>query len=445
MFYSTLGEVQLRRHRAAEAEQALRPALALAEQNLQSLGSEAERMNWSKEAAPEYLALAEAELAQARSQEALETYERYLGASQGAGTNRHPLRPLTNPPVPVPSGLASRLPLLSQETVLAYGLLPDGLAIWVYDDRGVNVQWIPKATQDLQELAARFFDLSSDPRSELSALRRDARSLYASLIAPVEERLVPGRTLVIEANGWLAQVPFEALLDSTGHYLIERGPIVHSLGQDSTARLRNVGPISADLSALVVGSTASSTADGLIPLPDVAAEADTVASGFHSARVLKGREATFNAVRNELPAAAVFHFAGHSLSAPDKAGLMLADGDPHSETPPLLDADALRRVKLSNLQLALLSACGTASGSGGSSGFNSITQTLLRAGVPHVIASRWGVDSVQARAFVGDFYRHALSGQPVSDALRLTSRKMLSDPRTAHPYYWSAFAAYGRP
>jgi CHAT domain-containing protein len=445
MFYSTLGELQLAIHREVEGEQALRPALALAEQNLESLRSEAERISWSKEAAPVYLALAQAELAQGRSQQALEMYEWYLGASQRVGTSPHPHRPIANPPVPVPLGLAPRLPLLSQETVLAYGLLPGGLAIWIYDDRGVSAHWIPKATQDLQELAARFSDLSSDPKSELSALRRDARSLYEALIAPVEWRLAPGRTLVIEAEGPLARVPFEALLDSNGHYLIERWSIVHSLGQDSDARLHNLGPISADLPALVVGSTASSTADGLIPLPDVAAEADTVASGFHAANVLKGRDASLNAVRSELPAAAVFHFAGHSLSTPDKAGLMLVDEDARTGTPILLDADLLRRLKLPSMQLAVLSACSTASGSGGSGGFNSVTEALLRAGVPHVVASRWAVDSVEARAFVEDFYRNALSGQSVSDAIRLTSRKMLSNVRTAHPYYWSAFAAYGRP
>jgi CHAT domain-containing protein len=308
--------------------------------------------------------------------------------------------------------------------VLAYGLLPDGLAIWIYDDRGVSAQWVPKSTRDLQELAARFSDLSSDPKSELSALRRDARGLYQALIVPVEGRLAPGRTLVIEAEGPLARVPFEALLDSDGRYLVERWPIVHSLGQDSEARLRNVGPISAGLSALVVGSTASSPADGLIPLPDVA---------------------TLNAVREVLPSAAVFHFAGHSLSTPDKAGLMLINGEARTDIPVLLDADALRRLKLPSMQLAVLSACSTASGSGGSGGFNSVTEALLRAGVPHVVASRWAVDSVEARVFVEDFYRNALSGQSVSDAIRLTSRKMLSNPRTAHPYYWSAFAAYGRP
>jgi CHAT domain-containing protein len=267
MFYSALGELQLRRHRDPEAEQALRPALALAEQSLASLSSEAERTSWSKDAAPAYLALIEAQLVQGHSQEALETYEWYLGAPQRVSADLRPYRPLSDPPMSDPSRLPSRLPLLAKETVLAYAALPDGLAIWVYDDRGINARWVSKPTEGLQELAERFQDLSSDPRSELSALRRDARSLYEALVAPVEQHLAAGRTLVIEADGWLARVPFEALLDSNDHYLIERAPVVHSLGQDSQTRLRSDTGISADLSALVVGSTASSSADGSFLCP----------------------------------------------------------------------------------------------------------------------------------------------------------------------------------
>ena len=97
------------------------------------------------------------------------------------------------------------------------------------------------------------------------------------------------------------------------------------------------------------------------------------------------------------------------------------------------------------MRLAVLSACSTAEGRGGAGGFKSITETLLREGVPHVVASRWTVDSVEARAFVQEFYRNALAGQSVSDATRHSSLKMLANARTAHPYYWSAFAAYGRP
>jgi CHAT domain-containing protein len=114
-------------------------------------------------------------------------------------------------------------------------------------------------------------------------------------------------------------------------------------------------------------------------------------------------------------------------------------------TPRLMDANVVRHLQLQNLQLAVLSACGTASGGTGSNGFDSVTDALLRAGVPHVVASRWAVDSTETRGFVQDFYRNALSGQTVSEAIRLTSRNMLANPRTSHPYYWSAFAAYGRP
>ena len=73
----------------------------------------------------------------------------------------------------------------------------------------------------------------------------------------------------------------------------------------------------------------------------------------------------------------------------------------------------------------------------------SITPLMREAISAH--ASRWALDSVEANAFVDDFYHSLLSGQPVSNATRLTSQKMLLNPRTAHPYYWAAFAAYGRP
>jgi len=172
-----------------------------------------------------------------------------------------------------------------------------------------------------------------------------------------------------------------------------------------------------------------------------------VASGFHSARVLKGPEATLSAVTRSLPAAAVFHFAGHALTAANDTGLMLesADKDGQTGAPALLDAAMVRRLKLQKMQLAFLAACSTDSGDGGSRGFDSVAEALQTSGVPHVAASRWAVDSVEANAFADAFYPTLLSGQPVSAATREISRKMLLNPRTAHPFYWAAFAAYGRP
>ncbi|MBZ5664663.1 MAG: CHAT domain-containing protein [Acidobacteriia bacterium] len=444
-FYATLGELELRSHHPAQAKQAFRPALESAERRLSSLNSERERIDWSKEAAPIYLGMAEAELVQGNVEQSLDYFEWYLGASSRSAKNGLSRVPVSGAVVPDSTWLASRLPRLSRVTVLGYAALPDGIAIWTYDNRGVNAQWIPQSDQDLQELAARFYALASVPRSEVTALRRDSQSLYRSLIAPVEARLDPGRTLVIEADGWLAQVPFEALLDSSGHYLIERAPVVHSLGQTMDASLHEETPISRDLRALIVASTASSQREGLIPLPDVAAEAETVASTFESREMLKGSGATLAAVERNLPDAAVFHFTGHSLGRPNGAALMLAAASSQESAPALLNGDRLRSLDLRHLQLAFLSTCNTESGSDGARGFNTIAEALQRAGVPHVVASRWAVDSVETRKFVEDFYRNALSGHPVSEAVRQTSLSMMVNPRTSHPYYWSAFSAYGRP
>jgi CHAT domain-containing protein/cytochrome c-type biogenesis protein CcmH/NrfG len=440
MFYSTLGELQLRRHHGTQAEQAFRPALELAEQRLISLNSESERVNWRKDAAPVYLGMVEAEFLEGRTYESLDCFEWYLGAAARARSANTTYGRST----PDATWLASRLPLLTDRTVLAYAVLPDGLAIWIYDNRGVNGHWIPGAGQDLQELAARFYDLASDPKSEMAALRRDSQSLYRALIVPVEQQLDPGRTLVIEADGWIGRVPFEALLDSDGHYLIERTPVVHSLGQYTEASLHEDVPISSSSHALVVGSTASSQSDGLVPLPDVVAEADTVANNFNSSRLLKASEATLSAVESELPAAQVFHFTGHSLITPNGAALLLAAATSGKTGSDLLNADRVRQFDLRQMQLAFLSTCNTESGNDGVRGFGNFAEALQRAGVPHLVASRWEVDSVETRKFVEGFYRGLLSGESISQAVRQQARSMMLNPYTAHPYYWSAFSAYGR-
>lgn len=441
-FYSSLGEVELRSHRAPEAEQAFRSAMRLAEQSLASLISESERIKWSKDAAPVYLGLAEAELLQGRDQESLAMFEWYLGAPQRSRVRG--TRSSHTSAFPEPSELAIRLPLISNRTVLAFGVLPDGLAIWVYDNRGVSAKWIPGSSQDLQDQATSFFALCAEPGSDLNMLRRQGTELYSHLIAPVEGHLDPRRTLVIETESFLARLPFEVLQDASGHYLLERAPIVHSSGPYTEARMHPDVAITPDLPALVVGSAASSSEAGLFAIPDVPSGTDTVAGGFQSPRVLKGPEATLSAVSDALPAAAVFHFAGHAATISTRTGLML-EGGKAGASAALLDAATLRALNLREMQLALLAACDTDSGEAGSRGFDSMAEALQTSGVPHVIASRWTVDSIEAKAFADDFYRLLLSGQTVSRATRLTSQKMLASPGTAHPYYWAAFAAYGRP
>jgi CHAT domain-containing protein len=111
--------------------------------------------------------------------------------------------------------------------------------------------------------------------------------------------------------------------------------------------------------------------------------------------------------------------------------------------PALLMADKLRAVDIKKLKLAVLSACGTANTDQGLAGPGNLVRAFLSAGVPHVVASKWRVDSQVTSELMTDFYSGLVSGKSVPEALRIAEARVRSHPETAHPYYWAAFASFG--
>jgi CHAT domain-containing protein len=332
------------------------------------------------------------------------------------------------------------LPTLTKETVVSYAVLPEGLAVWVYDNRGIFSRWTDWANKngDVESQAARFRNFCSNSQSDISTLRQNARSLYDLLVAPIEDRLSSGRTLVVELDDRLNGLPFDALLDQQGHYLSERGPMALSLGIYYRRDGRASVPITSESSVLVVSVPASSAMDNasFAPLPDADAEGAIVAQDFRSAQRLAGRDATAASVISRLPSAEVFHFAGHAFNSLRQSGLLLSDA--------VLDAPAIEKASLSRLRLAVFSACETEDGStGGAYASDSMVRVFLRAGVPAIVASRWNVDSVATRQLIDLFYRALLNGSTTSEAIQQAQSALRSRPGMEHPYYWSAFAAFG--
>jgi CHAT domain-containing protein len=143
----------------------------------------------------------------------------------------------------------------------------------------------------------------------------------------------------------------------------------------------------------------------------------------------------------------VFHFAGHAASGVTQSGLVLAsvtgpDGD--DDEPTLLSASDLDKALLQRLQLVVLSACTTAETEKGFTGPDTLVRGFLRAGVPHVVASRWPVDSRTTEQTMTEFYKALFQGQPSAKALQQAANTLRLQPGTSHPYYWAAFGSYGR-
>jgi CHAT domain-containing protein len=452
-FYTTQADIAMQANDPATTESALRSAIFLSEWALNSFPSEADRHDWADQSRSAYRDLVEWRFRQGDTSTALELWEWYRGAELRASEHTGPSIESTAisappdakeaPALPSPTIVANRLPFLRDQTVLVYGTFPDGVAVWSYDDRGITSHWIAIPLPQLQELTIRFERLCADPTSDLMDLRTTGRSLYDLLIAPVKSRLTPGRTVLFESDDALENVPFEALVDGGGRYLIEQFAIVMSPGLYRAMRLRSEVGINSNSSTLIVSVPNVENSD-FPPLEDAENEAQGAADKFSSVRWLQNQNATLSAIRQDIRGMSVFHFAGHAVSSHSRNGLVLAEVDPYTKYPRLISAASFTTRQILDLQLAVLSACQTGSEDTlALSGSEDLATGFLTLGVPHVIASRWKVDSAQTAELMKQFYARLVSGSSVSDALRGAQLTLASKPASSHPYYWAAFGVHG--
>jgi len=141
---------------------------------------------------------------------------------------------------------------------------------------------------------------------------------------------------------------------------------------------------------------------------------------------------------HEIAQADVFHFAGHALVSAESATLVTGTSD-------LLSAAQLSAFNGGRIQLVVLSACSTSSGTAGLfDDDDSMVRRLLGARIPEVVASRWMVDSVATASLMKIFYAELLTGKSASEALRSASQSLRAQSGFSHPFYWAGFTAFGR-
>jgi CHAT domain-containing protein len=450
MYYRAQEKIASRRGDETARKRACLAVVGIGEAGLSTIQTERDRLTWNHATTNCYRELTNATLLENDPVAALSLWEWYLGAAVRS------IRPAprstafaaydSQPPSLNISRVEQQLHKLDRETVLVFAELDDRILAWMYDDRGVYFETVATDPANLVRIANDFATQCADPKANLTVLRENGRVLYGWLAAPFEARFDPRRTLIIEATGSLASVPFQALVEPDGSYMGVHYAVVSSPGLDYMLRLRPSRPISSSMRALVVGAAVLSSGQHA-PLPDASREAEQISNLFKDSMLLQGRQASQSAILDNIASAAVFHFAGHAVSSAEAAGLEVSPDSEAKETAhrTLLSPDSIVAARLDNLELAVLSACSTGrTGDDGLADPADIAEAFLRAGVPHVIASRWDVDSATTAAMMNSTYRLILSGESVPSALQEVYLEFSSIPATAHPYYWAAFSAFGR-
>ena len=155
----------------------------------------------------------------------------------------------------------------------------------------------------------------------------------------------------------------------------------------------------------------------------------------------------------------IVHFATHGLVTSPRAGcparpaLLTSFGGTGSDG--LLEFREIFDLKL-DADLVILSACNTASQAGfeatqeagieggGGQALDGLVRAFIGAGGRQVIASHWPAPEefgATRRLFESLF--ESPPGESLGKALLDAQRKLMDDPDTSHPFYWSGFALIG--
>lgn len=273
-----------------------------------------------------------------------------------------------------------------------------------------------------------------------------SRRLYDILIAPIAAKLSLETTLVLIPGQELGALPFAALRDKDGHFLIERTrlAVVPALAysQPGTAHGRTEPTVLAaglgkevDLPAgtfpALAGTLDEVRAIALEGVPS--GHRNIVLENFdHAALVkaLQGRRID------------ILHLATHaSFNGGSDRSFIVSDGDiiPMAELRGMIGRNATRGDLL---DLLILSACETAVGDDEQS--LGLAGAAIQAGAKSAIASLWEVNDTGTVELMKAFYANYRRGDGKSAALRDAQLAMIArGGDLADPIVWASFTLLG--
>jgi len=300
----------------------------------------------------------------------------------------------------------------------------------------------------LERERATHFVIDVD-RSEVIALRDElsenpdsipaARRLYDLLIAPIGDRLGKDRILVISPDESMLGIPFAALRDPSGHFLIEESAIVIAPAGAAIAQER--ARLQPNPKVTIVADPAFSPT--LFPqlerLPAAHADTNVVTRMFTGTTIVTGEEATRHAFVSAAGDCDLLHVAAHAFSSPRDASLSMIVLTPENHDEGLLHLDEIESLALHRHPLVVLAGCQTASLGGGRGSVRSLAYAFLSAGSRAVLASLWNVEDQDASELTTRFYDGLITGKSCALALR-EAQLFAMRSRSAHD--WAAFQLY---
>ncbi|HNB72218.1 MAG TPA: tetratricopeptide repeat protein [Acidobacteriota bacterium] len=329
--------------------------------------------------------------------------------------------------------------------------------------------------------------LSDRSKSVSTQVKPTAQVLDQLVMKPVRALVGNTKHLLISPDGALNLIPFAALVDERGQFVVERYTLTYLTSGRDLLRL-GVKFASHD-APFVIADPDYATGEGphllgqifppLRRLIGTHMEGEKLKEIFPNAQLKLKGEAN-ETILKQVNRPELIHIATHGYFLKDAAEEASAKQGTRvltrSEEPPI-DPEKLRannplmrswlffagankggsedndgtmtaleaaQLNLWGTKLVTLSACETAVGEAKTGdGVYGLRRALVLAGSEAQMMSLWSVSDQGTRELMVDYYTRLKNGEGRSEALRNTQLKLLKDPKRQHPFYWASFIQSG--
>jgi|JFJP01.1.fsa_nt_gi CHAT domain-containing protein/Tfp pilus assembly protein PilF len=294
---------------------------------------------------------------------------------------------------------------------------------------------------------AKLKSLIADFNKELLNYKADnfldtSKELYKLLIKPIEEDLQRLNTKIIfyAPDDILRYIPLTALHDGK-QFLIEKYTINYLVAYILTP----FGAKSSSQPSILAGAFGGRQGEKKFEeagLPGTLVEISAISKLIQNTRLLSEDSFTRAATEAQLANHNILHLATHgsfNSGIPDDSFIIFGNGDK-------IRLSEMSDLKLSNIDLMVLSACQTAVGTKLGSGVEILGfgYQVQRAGAKSSIASLWRVGDEGTQNLMQAFYGYVKqTNNSRAIALRLAQIDMIRGQSFAHPYFWSPFILIG--
>jgi len=291
---------------------------------------------------------------------------------------------------------------------------------------------------------------------------KQARSLYDALLRPIPHLGTKARLLVVP-DGSLNLLPFDALVDEHGRYVVESHIVTYAPSSTTMYLLKSkpfdakrqnallaVGgvPYSQGKIKLTSAERGSTPENEFGDLPNSEEEVSAAETAIRNPEneELTGLGATETSLKQALKQQfGYIHLAVHAFSStnPEHASLVVLS-DPSRGEDGFVQAPEIVQMRIP-AKLVVLSACETQIGPiQGEEGVSALSTAFLLAGARTVVSTLWSVDDQAALVLMKLFYKHLGNGEPPADSIARAKRELLlTYGSKSAPVYWAGFVVQG--